>query len=412
MKKLLLSVLSLCMGAMSPVCAETTDISAYANVIYIEPLSVHAGSLHTLSVKMKNSVSAEGFEFYLYLPDGISFNGDPGLSEERTTAAKTNSFNFTIDTDGALHVFAASTVGDAVISGNDGEVALVPILVDENVTPGEYTLTIKKGVVSGSDAQSYGPDESVEVNTTINITEPLANTILDENSTTAPEASVGAVNVTVNRTIKANEWSTICLPFDMTAAQVTSAFGNDVLLKRLSSWSFTGSTNAAEGITMGFTTATIIEKNYPCLIKVTSNISSFDVDGVEIDPVAEEDLSSPGVGYKVGKKTYVASLYGTYRRKTTDEKDMFLANNKFWYSDGSTVIKGFRAVFYFDGVVLDSYNGGGSAHVTMILDDEATGIGNVVYQMSDETCYNLNGQRVTTPGKGLYIHNGKKVIIK
>lgn len=410
MKKLLLSVLSLCMGAMSPVCAETTDISAYANVIYIEPLSVHAGSLHTLSVKMKNSVSAEGFEFYLYLPDGISFNGDPGLSEERTTAAKTNSFNFTIDTDGALHVFAASTVGDAVISGNDGEVALVPILVDENVTPGEYTLTIKKGVVSGSDAQSYGPDESVEVNTTINITEPLANTILDENSTTAPEASVGAVNVTVNRTIKANEWSTICLPFNMTAAQVTSAFGNDVLLKRLSSWSFMGSDDAAEGITMGFTTATTIEKNYPCLIKVTSNISSFDVNGVEIAP--EDAPSSPDVSFGSGKKKKDACLLGTYIKKTTDEEDMFLANNKFWYSDGSTVIKGFRAVFYFDGVVLDSYNGGGSAHVTMILDDEATGIGNVVYQMSDETYYNLNGQRVTTPGKGLYIHNGKKVIIK
>ena len=221
---------------------------------------------------------------------------------------------------------------------------------------------------------------------------------------------MGAVNVTVNRTIKANEWSTICLPFDMTAAQVTSAFGSDVLLKRLSSWSFTGSADAAEGITMGFTTATTIEKNYPCLIKVTSNISSFDVNGVEIDP--EDDPSSSGVGYKVGKKTYSASLYGTYIKKTTDPTDMFLANNKFWYSDGSTVIKGFRAVFYFDDVVLDSYNGGGSAHVTMILDDEATGIGNVVYQMSDETYYNLNGQRVTTPGKGLYIHNGKKVIIK
>jgi hypothetical protein len=196
----------------------------------------------------------------------------------------------------------------------------------------------------------------------------------------------------------------------MTAAQVTSAFGSDVLLKRLSSWSFTGSADAAEGITMGFTTATTIEKNYPCLIKVTSNISSFDVNGVEIDP--EDDPSSPGVSFGSGKKKKEACLVGTYVKKATDEEDMFLANNKFWYSDGSTVIKGFRAVFYFGGVVLDSYNGGGSAHVTMILDDEATGIGNVVYQMSDETYYNLNGQRVTTPGRGLYIHNGKKVIIK
>ena len=271
------------------------------------------------------------------------------------------------------------------------------------------TGRLQNVVLSTTDATPLNID-AANATFTITIAAPPAKVTLDENSTTAPEASEGAVNVTVNRTIKANEWSTICLPFDMTAAQVTSAFGSDVLLKRLSSWSFTGSADAAEGITMGFTTATTIEKNYPCLIKVTSNISSFDVNGVEIDP--EDDPSSPGVSFGSGKKKKEACLVGTYVKKATDEEDMFLANNKFWYSDGSTVIKGFRAVFYFDGVVLDSYNGGGSAHVTMILDDEGTGIGNVVYQMSDETYYNLNGQRVTTPSKGLYIHNGKKVIIK
>lgn len=289
-----------------------------------------------------------------------------------------------------------------------GTLINIPLTVSDDVTVGD-TYTVKlKGLEFGRMGETpYRPDD---ISFTIQIGEPTASVILNETSTTAPTSSGGEVNVTVNRTIKADTWSTICLPFDMTAAQVKEAFGDDVLLKRLSSWSFTGSADAAEGITMGFTTATTIEKNYPCLIKVTSNISSFDVNGVEIDP--EDEPSSPGVSFGSVKKEKNARLLGTYIKKTTDEKDMFLANNKFWYSDGSTVIKGFRAVFYFDGVVLASYNGGGSAHVTMILDDEATGIGNVVYQMSDETYYNLNGQRVTTPGKGLYIHNGKKVIIK
>lgn len=44
-----------------------------------------------------------------------------------------------------------------------------------------------------------------------------------------PEAAEG-VNVRVKRTIKANEWSTLVLPFAMTAEQVKSAFGNDVQL--------------------------------------------------------------------------------------------------------------------------------------------------------------------------------------
>jgi hypothetical protein len=345
------------------------------------------------------------------LPAGISATSIEQAARLKAIEGYTLIMNLTNAANNIYTVLGYNT-SRTNISGTSGDIAYITLSDGTTSEVGSsMTGRLQNVVLSTTDATPLNID-AANATFTITIAAPPAKVTLDENSTTAPEASVGAVNVTVNRTIKANEWSTICLPFDMTAAQVTSAFGSDVLLKRLSSWSFTGSVGAAEGITMGFTTATTIEKNYPCLIKVTSNISSFDVDGVEIDPVAEEDLSSPGVGYKVGKKTYVASLYGTYRRKTTDEKDMFLANNKFWYSDGSTVIKGFRAVFYFDDVVLDSYNGGGSAHVTMILDDEATEIGNVVYQMSDETYYNLNGQRVTTPGKGLYIHNGKKVIIK
>jgi hypothetical protein len=55
---------------------------------------------------------------------------------------------------------------------------------------------------------------------------------LDENSKTAPKA-ISGVDVRVTRTINANEWSTICLPFAMTAAQVKAAFGDDVKSGRL-----------------------------------------------------------------------------------------------------------------------------------------------------------------------------------
>jgi hypothetical protein len=33
-------------------------------------------------------------------------------------------------------------------------------------------------------------------------------------------------------------------------------------------------------------------------------------------------------------------------------------------------------------------------------------------KIADDAFYNLQGQRVVNPGKGLYIHNGKKVVIK
>ena len=48
-------------------------------------------------------------------------------------------------------------------------------------------------------------------------------------------------------------------------------------------------------------------------------------------------------------------------------------------------------------------------------DDETTGINAVdteAKEINDGVYYNLNGQRVTTPRKGLYIVNGKKVMVK
>lgn len=43
--------------------------------------------------------------------------------------------------------------------------------------------------------------------------------------------------------------------------------------------------------------------------------------------------------------------------------------------------------------------------------DDATGINNVNINLNDN-CYDLQGRKVSTPGKGLYIVNGKKVVIK
>ena len=46
------------------------------------------------------------------------------------------------------------------------------------------------------------------------------------------------------------------------------------------------------------------------------------------------------------------------------------------------------------------------------FDDEETAIGKIVASQSDGTCYNLMGQPVPHPTKGLYIVNGRKVMMK
>jgi hypothetical protein len=64
--------------------------------------------------------------------------------------------------------------------------------------------------------------------------------------------------------------------------------------------------------------------------------------------------------------------------------------------------------------VIELKQGGSARELTIVFadDNETTGISTLNIEMNAEGVYNLNGQRVTTPVKGLYIVNGKKVIKK
>ena len=56
---------------------------------------------------------------------------------------------------------------------------------------------------------------------------------------------------------------------------------------------------------------------------------------------------------------------------------------------------------------------GAGARLNLVFDDsEATGIANVREAANNKQFFNLNGQRVAQPQKGLYIVNGKKMIMK
>ena len=137
-----------------------TEITPLPNAIYIDRTTAYVGTQLTLSVKMKNWVQTEGFQFDLYLPQGVNFvvdrNGNPMayLSNQRTSLQNTNTFRAAIRPDGALRVFAASTNG-SVIAGNDGEVCTVMLSVSSNMKTGIYPLIIKEIALSDVSATSY-----------------------------------------------------------------------------------------------------------------------------------------------------------------------------------------------------------------------------------------------------------------
>ena len=74
-------------------------------------------------------------------------------------------------------------------------------------------------------------------------------------------------------------------------------------------------------------------------------------------------------------------------------------------------MKAFRAYFEFADV-LTSVEDASAPAFNIIIGGETTNIKDIKAELGDNHYYNLGGQRVETPAKGLYIKNGKKVIVK
>ena len=243
---------------------------------------------------------------------------------------------------------------------------------------------------------------------TITIAEPTeTRTILDENSTTAPTAASN-VDIRVKRTINANSWSTICLPFAMTEAQTKEVFGNDVQLADFTGYETTEDADEnIVGITVNFSNVTALEANHPYIIKVSSPVTEFTLDNVEVDP--EEEPTNAVI--KRTKKQW-SEMIGTYVAETEIEAQMlFISGGNFWYSAGSTKMKGYRAYFDFYDVLTEVENAGVKMFVN-IDGEEETGIENVnVNDNPNGTIFDLSGRKLDkTPQKGVYIVNGKKIL--
>ena len=294
----------------------------------------------------------------------------------------------------------------AAATSNAFETAAISVefSVGANVAVGEYPIS--------ANIVFEGTESNAEANTdfVVNVVN-RHSVVLDEESATVPEASDGEVDVVLKRTINADEWSTICLPFTATGEQVKAAFGNDVQLAALTAWE---SEEDLEGgiaaIKVNFSTANVangIEANTPMLIKVSAPVETANFEAVTITP---EDAPTVQIGKKASERGY---FYGTYALMEVPEENLFLSGNEFWYSTGATTIRGYRGYFSFRDVLDAYYEESAGVKINFFLDDEATGImalDNV--QLTRDAIYNLAGQRVSKAQSGINIVNGKKIVVK
>jgi predicted nucleic acid-binding protein len=301
-------------------------------------------------------------------------------------------------TDGKGRVSALSMSNDLIPAG-DIEIGTVSFNVADDVSLDEYDVTISNFEFLSGTTRTPVSDVTFKVKVVNALT-----VILDDTSTTLPENATG-VNVVVKRTIKANDWSTICLPFEMSEEQVKAAFGEDVELADFTSWSSEEDDDGnIVSINIDFTDVTEIEANHPYIIKVTETISKFNVDGVDIE-VDEEPVVQ--VGKKKAERGYFTGCY--VANTEVPENNLFLSENKFWYSKGLTKMKAFRGFFELADVLTAVE--GADSRISMSFDNQTEGIKETSNLKSQSSkLYDLQGRRVVKPGKGLYIQNGRKVI--
>lgn len=367
---------------------KTPDLTQ--NFLHLDAISIAPGETKDIQLLMTNSDQVAAIQGNIKLPQGLTFaTNDKGKPIVVGNEERADDFTLSceIQNDGSL-TFAQYSGDGYTYDGNEGHVLTFRIKADANATTGTYEVLLSAVTLS---IDGVGYDLA---NRTSSLTIENGMT-LDENATSVPEVANG-VDVRVKRTINAGEWSTICLPFAMSQAQCQAAFGSDVQIG-----DFTGCTVVDDNVSVNFSNVTAIEANHPYIIKVSSAVSEFTVDGV--------DIAADNAEVKVNKSGRKYNRFiGNYENGTELEDGfLFLNANKFYFSNGSTKIKAFRG--YFNLETADAYYEE-SRRIVLNFGD-ATGIETIVKDEADKV-FNLGGQRVKTPAKGLYIKNGKKIIVK
>jgi hypothetical protein len=420
------------------IAALLTMSSAWADdiVLSIDDVEVPQGGSVEVPINITNDIPLKSFQAQITL-EGINLNNGVikitglKLGERTSDIPYTNpdteeegTFNFELESSypevngSKAFRFLGYNGKSEYMKETEGAVAYITISAANEVAIGTtYTAHIVEANCSSTGASIELPDQTF----TITVGKPRIT--LDENVGITSETPTGLKNVLVKRTISANNWNTICLPFDMSAEQIASAFGDATVQLA----DFTGCVPTYDGdnctaIKVNFTDATTITANKPCLIKVSKAIKEFKVDGVTIN-ADEENARIDKDPYKSKGKWYYNSMIGTYTPETpignSNSYQLFLSNNKFYYSKGTAKMKAFRAFFDFQDELTDKSAGVSNAKISFFV-DETTGISDIKSKtkVDSDAVYNINGQYVgknidlNKLPKGVYIINGKKKIVK
>ena len=227
----------------------------------------------------------------------------------------------------------------------------------------------------------------------------------DDNSTTISDYAGYYADVTLDgRTLyKDGDWNTLCLPFDL-VLEGSALEGATLMELDTDAGTYEHKTGLDNGtLYLNFKPATSIEAGKPYLIKWGSgdNIEEPVFNGVTISSEAAQAVVFTG-GQFIG-------TYSAVDLTSLDKSNIWFVgagNTLYNPSDESTSLKALRAYFQLD-------RNNNVKSINMNFDGDATSIGlTPTLSKGEGAIYNLQGQRISAPQRGINIVGGKKVLVK
>ena len=271
------------------------------------------------------------------------------------------------------------------------------------VSPGTATITCTA-------TDDFKKSSSITV-----IVEPLDITITDKNPT-IKDGTYREGGISYTRTLTKNKHTTFCMPYDVNLSDYTEYFSQVYVPMEMAFVKSGGklmvmfkSVSLTEKIRAGQPFIALASKSGTVAIK---NGSKITITSLEEPMPTNLEVYNYG-GNLLSRNTDVdVKITGNYSIVT----DLDDANN-FTFSVngqmvGATTVSPYR--FY-----ITKNDERSSAKITDILlsfdGEEATGVEDIINeQKGDDKFYNLNGQRINKAHaqKGVYIFNGKKILVK
>ena len=261
-------------------------------------------------------------------------------------------------------------------------------------------------VGSAKDVVFTNTDQARATKIIVTVEVPKAkNYTLDETKTVNVIETYENANVTLQRTLSKDYWNTFCVPFALDAEQVTQYFGEGTQLR-------TYEGNCNDNIVY-FATVDNIEAGKPYIMKPgNAVVTNPTFEGVSMVATGLDEKGNPQA---VGDASTV-QMKGIYNQilLNADQTELFLGDNDLFYYPINDIdartIGGLRAYFIVP-------QGTDIKKLRANLDGTPTSLDTIFdTEESNAPVYNLQGQCVGNSLRalksGIYIQNGKKVVVK